>query len=83
MIISEEQARLAARYVRLPTGATRCAHSEVPPELMTRIILAIEAAPETRLDRVVEARERLDADIPKPHEIATMIIARTICDALR
>lgn len=83
MIISVEQTRLAARYVEPPAGSTRTERAEVPPELMSRIVSAIDAAPEMRADRVVEAMDRQETAAPGSREIAEMIIKRTICDSLR
>jgi hypothetical protein len=50
---------------------------------MSRILVAVEAAPEMRPTRVAEARARLSLGIPGAGEIAEKIIARAICDALR
>jgi len=50
---------------------------------MDRIIAAVETAPETRPERVAEARQRLEAGGPEPAEIADSIIKRVIADALR
>jgi hypothetical protein len=83
MIISDEQAQLAARYAGPQTGLTCGGHPEVPVELMRRIILTLEATPEMRPERVVEARERLQTGAPPSLEIAEKIIARAISDALR
>jgi hypothetical protein len=83
MIISEQQARLASHYIEPPTGPTCGGHPSVSPELMSRILVAVDAAPETRSSRVAEARARLSLGIPGAGEIAEKIIARTICDALR
>ena len=83
MIISEEQALLAARYVEPHRASTRWAHPEIGPELMRRIVLALDATPETRIDRVSAAKARLATGFPEPREIAEMIVARAICDALR
>ena len=83
MIISVEQTRLAARYVEPPAGSTPLERTEVSPELMSRIVSAIDAAPETRADRVVEAIDRLETAALGSQEIAEMIIKRTICDSLR
>jgi hypothetical protein len=83
MIISEQQARLAAQYVRRPPGSSSTTRPAVPPELMRRILGAVDAVPDTRSDRIVEAKARLLQGSPKPSEIAEKIIARAICDALR
>jgi hypothetical protein len=83
MIISEQQARLASHYIEPPKGPMGGCHPSVSPELMSRILVAVEAAPEMRPTRVAEARARLSLGIPGAGEIAEKIIARAICDALR
>jgi len=83
MIVSGEQTRLAARYAEPPLERTARVHADVPPELMDRIVSAIEAVPEVRADRVMDAVERLESATPRASEIADLIIARAICDGLR
>ena len=83
MIISEEQARLAFQYIESPPESTGIHRPDVSSELMERILLAIDEVPETRPDRVVRARERLEMGVFGNDEVAQMIIARAICDALR
>jgi len=67
----------------MSTGLRRTPRPDVSPELMSRIMQVIEAAPDMRHDRVVEARARLAFGIPGPHEIAEKILARAISDAIR
>jgi hypothetical protein len=83
MIISEQQARLAAGSVGPPIDPPHSLHPDVSPELMARILNALDATPELRSERVVEARARLALGIPASEDIAEKIIARAICDALR
>ncbi len=83
MIISEQQALLAARYVEPPVAWTHHAYPAVPPELMREIILIVESTPEMRPDRVEEAKERLSTGVPGSEQIAEKIIARAICEGLR
>ena len=83
MIISAQQTRLAARDVEPPAGSMPDAHPEVSPDLMRRILIVVDAVPEARPDRVVEARQRLALGFPDSQLIAEKIIARAICDALR
>jgi len=83
MIISGEQARLAACIIEPPVQAARGNRSDISPELMERILSAIAATPDMRTDRVIEAVDRMEHGAPKPSEIAEMIVARAICDALR
>ena len=83
MIISEQQARLATKYVEPPVGSPHGPGREIPPELMSRIILAVEATPEMTSELAAETRARLESSFPEPDAIAEMIIARAVCDALR
>ena len=83
MIISEQQARLAARYVEPPVAWTHHAYPAVSPELLSEIIFVVESTPEMRPDRVEEARERLSTGVPGSQQIAEKIIARAICEGLR
>jgi hypothetical protein len=50
---------------------------------MARVLHAVDATPELRPERVVEARARLALGVPSSEDIAEKIIARAICDALR
>jgi len=83
MIISEEQARLAAQALRQPSDSGGCPHVVVSPELLERVYAAILETPETRTERVREAMDYLDAGTPDPHEIASKMISRIISDSLR
>ena len=83
MIISDEQARLAAQALRQPAEADPCAHVTVSPELFERVYAAVLQTPETRTERVREAMEYLDAGAPDPREIAGKMISRIISDSLR
>jgi hypothetical protein len=56
---------------------------DVSPDLMRRILLAVDSVPEARPERVVAARQRLALGFPDSELIAEKIIARAICDALR
>jgi hypothetical protein len=83
MIISAHQTRLAAQDVEPPAGSISDSRPDISPELMRRILLAVDSVPEARLERVVEARKRLALGFPDSELIAEKIIARAICDALR
>jgi hypothetical protein len=83
MIISEQQARLAAQFAEPPNGSTNGSRPDVSPDLMARILLEVESTPELRSERILEARQRLALDPPAPREIAEKIVARAICDGLR
>lgn len=83
MIISDEQARLAAQYLQESHSDPGTAHEDVSSELMERVIAAVQHAPETRVDRVREAITHLHAGAPDSHEVASKMISRIISDSLR
>lgn len=84
MIISDEQVRLAANYLRKPHAyCTPAAHCDVTEDLLVRVRAVLATLPETREERVNEARQRLEADPPSAEEIAAKIIGRAISDSLR
>ncbi len=84
MIISEEQVRLAVRYLQTPSVTSDTTLTcEVPPELLDRVKDALALLPECREERVVDARDRLAAMPPSADEIAEKMIGRIISDSLR
>ncbi len=83
MIISEEQARIAAHYRQGTVPVTAFTHAEVSPELMARVMAAVEECPETRPDRVEAAIHDLDAGTLDSRDVAEKMISRIICDSLR
>jgi len=82
MNISPEQARIAARYAGPHCETPVATHPDISDELMKRIALALAEAPETNTERVCRAKEKVEAGVFDSDEIAQMIIARAICDAL-
>jgi hypothetical protein len=82
MITSEQQVRLAVRFAGFPSVSVGVVDPRVSPELMSRVLDAIDSTPDIRKDRVAEARARLAAEPPSPREIAETIIASAILDAL-
>jgi hypothetical protein len=87
MIISDEQAHLAALYLQSnPEACAPLARSAeacgVTAELIERIQRQLALMPETRSDRVESARARLGAE-PPHEEIAAKMIGRAISDSLR
>jgi len=84
MIISDKQVRLAVDYLLThDTDREDDVRCEVPEQLLKRVRETLEALPETRDERVSEARDRLSADPPSADEIAAKIIGRAISDSLR
>ncbi|MFA5845075.1 MAG: hypothetical protein WC971_09640 [Coriobacteriia bacterium] len=88
MIISDEQVRLALEYLQSPRVASpgdpgRAADSGVTPELVERVKSALESMPETRGDRVAEARAVLESSGFASHDVAVKMIGRIISDSIR
>lgn len=84
MIISDEQVRRAVAYLRAhDRNHTHATRTELPEALVQRVREVLEALPETREERVTEARDRLEGDMPSADEIAAKIIGRSISDSLR
>ena len=85
MIISDEQAHLAAEYLqskRAPFERSSAASQGISSDLVQRVKHEIESAPETRSDRVAEARAHL-SEGPSDDEVAAKMIGRIISDSLR
>lgn len=84
MMISDEQARLAARILRktwnTPAGAPNVVG--VDPELLERVNRALEGTPETSAERIAMGREMLDRP-PSSAQVAGKILGRLVSDSLR
>lgn len=86
MIISDEQAKLAAAYIRErgngdvpgPVGA----RSDVSEALVEKVRRSVESMPETRTDRVAEARSLLHEQ-PGADAVASKMLSRIVSDSLR
>lgn len=83
MIISDEQARLAAQALRTSGNGAYHPHVDVSPELFHRVYAAVLDTPETRSERVRQAKDHLGVGEPDPREIAQKMISRIISDSLR
>jgi len=86
MMISDLQARLALECLREAhdegeSGVERV--SKLSPELLERVNRVLAEVPETRRDRVEQARAGLAEGICSSREVAEKIIARVISDSLR
>ena len=81
MMISDEQARLA-RNAR--SGETSLAEgpTPVPIEFVDRVRDAVMRCPDTRAERVAEARVHLARGIDA-RAVADRMITRIVCDRLR
>ena len=85
MIISEEQVRCAAEYLKTQRTPTCSSISnEVPdPALVAGIVDMLSRTPEIRLDRIESARYMIDGHMPDAGEVASKLIGRVISDSLR
>ncbi len=85
-MISDEQARLAAKCLRdnhrCRDGARHAKSVKVDPELLERVRREIEGVPELREERLQQARDIMDGDGPSSNEVAGKVIGRVISDAL-
>jgi hypothetical protein len=84
MMISDEQARLAAAQLRAhrPTLPLPL-ECRVPRDVIEAAVLVASRAPDLRSERIAHARARLDAGPLDPHEVAEMMLSRIVGDALR
>jgi len=83
MIISDEQALLAAQYLHLGPSADLHPTAEVSDSLLAAARAVVDHTPETRDDRVSEARAYLGSGSLDSHEVASKMISRIISDSLR
>ena len=87
MIISDEQVRLALAYLHTPGGSSGdlAVHpvAGVTPEFVERVRRAIAESPETRSDRMAEARALLTSKEPSSRQVADKMIGRMISDSIR
>jgi hypothetical protein len=83
MMISAEQARLAAEDLRKQRVGAYAAHRGISLELLLAARDAVENTPDCRPERVQEAMDHLDAGVPDCHEVAQMMISRIVSDSLR
>lgn len=88
MIISDEQVRRSLEYLQSPRDArdedaAHPAAAGVNPELVRRVRSVVEAMPETRGDRVAEARAVMESSGFASHDVAAKMIGRIISDSIR
>jgi hypothetical protein len=86
MIISDQQVRLACEYLHNNSdhAAVDChPHAGASPELIERVRLSLARVPETRHDRVEEARAMMATEAPSSAVIAQKMIGRIISDSIR
>ncbi len=83
MIISDEQALLAAQYLHSGPMADVHVSADVSDSVLQAARAVVDGMPETRDDRVSEARAYLGSGSLDSHEVASKMISRIISDALR
>lgn len=87
MIISDEQVQLALEYLRTPHESRdpdrSAASGRESSDLVERVRLELADLPETRSDRVAEARYTLEHEGFSPQDVAGKMIGRAISDSLR
>jgi len=83
MIISDEQALLAAQYLHSGPSVAMHSNADVSDSLLAAARAVVEGTPETRVDRVNEARAHLGSGGLDAHEVASKMISRIISDSLR
>ena len=83
MIISDEQALLAAQYLHFGPSADMHPSADVSDSLLAAARAVVDETPETRDDRVLEAKAYLGSGSLDSHEVASKMISRIISDSLR
>lgn len=87
MIISDHQVRLVRDYLHKQSVSasepTTVPSAGVTPDFMERVRREIALAPETRDDRVAEARELIASHGMSSDEVAAKMIGRILSDSIR
>lgn len=85
MMISDEQVRRAAEYLRARPDQQDCSALSpcVDESLLARAVRAALSAPEIRIDRVRQAAYVADGYLPDPDTVAAKLIGRVISDSIR
>lgn len=85
MIISDEQVRLALRDLQYTTkhDGVEPATGEVSTDLLKRICDNLAELPETRGERVAQARADMAGGGPPADAVASKMLGRIISDSLR
>lgn len=84
MMISEEQARQAAKHLKTQ-GRDRSPNHKptVDQHVIDEAVERASHAPETRAERICMAREHLESGTFDAHAIAEKMLQRIVGDALR
>jgi hypothetical protein len=87
MMISDEQVRRACAYLHQSNNGHAAdaghAHAAASPELVERVRVSLAGMPETRQERVEEARALIAAEGMSSDAIAQKMIGRIISDSIR
>ena len=87
MMISDEQVRRALESMhdltQHPAPPSGRADIHISDELMAKVRRALDAMPEVREDRVVEARALIAMDVLTARDVADRMIGRCIADHVR
>ncbi|MDZ4169047.1 MAG: flagellar biosynthesis anti-sigma factor FlgM [Coriobacteriia bacterium] len=84
MIISDEQAKLAAQFCAGGPCVATSSHIPVSAEFIAQVHDVVDRQPEIRADRVAEARQRLlSGGTLDCGEVARKMISRIVSDSLR
>jgi hypothetical protein len=87
MMISDQQVQLALDYLQTQEApafdAATLPPAGISPDLMDRVRREIANAPETRGDRVAEARELIATHGMSSDDVAAKMIGRILSDSIR
>lgn len=83
MMLSDEQARLAARDILEGRSSGPIKDVEISPETLEQARQAVLHAPDVRAERVLEACTRLLTEPLDSHDLANKMISRIVTDAIR
>lgn len=87
MIISDTQVQLVLDYLHTQDGSASMSAANDPagvtPDFMERVRREIALAPETRDDRIAEAKELIAHQGMSSDEVANKMIGRILSDSIR
>jgi anti-sigma28 factor (negative regulator of flagellin synthesis) len=83
MIISDAQAKLATEHLRHQAPVAPSPHPEVSSDLLRRVMREVAEVPDTREERVAEAREWLAEGDIDAHDVASKMLSRIAADSIR
>jgi hypothetical protein len=87
MIISDEQVQRVVEYLHTPEEYVerggRPILASPSAELVDLVIRELSALPDMRADRIQQAREMLDSEVPTADMVAGKLIGRVLSDSIR